>query len=202
MFVSFPLCIAEPTASGRPPVRPAIFLKVGIVHLHTHWSLVCLDIATLEQFLAHRRSDRTSKYPRNVFWKQVSSQLRDLQDRISRYQVRFRTPGRADRVKVGVREHLLFDVPNYRVAKNEDVAVLDIPPELQLKALPLRKTPVQAERRVRASQYFRSFWAAWRTIAGYEAVHMNRKGQACESAAGAKVGLLQRFIVSLFAATN
>jgi transposase-like protein len=25
------------------------------------------------------------------------------------------------------------------------------------------------KRRVRASQYFRSFWAAWRTIAGYEA---------------------------------
>jgi hypothetical protein len=31
------------------------------------------------------------KYPRNVSWKQVSSQLRDLEDRISRYQVRFRT---------------------------------------------------------------------------------------------------------------
>jgi hypothetical protein len=28
------------------------------------------------------------------------------------------------------------------------------------------------------------------------------KGQACWSAAGAKVGLLHRFIVSLFAATN
>jgi hypothetical protein len=36
------------------------------------------------------------KYPQNVSWKQVSSQLRDLQDRISRYQVRFRTAGRAD----------------------------------------------------------------------------------------------------------
>ena len=58
------------------------------------------------------------------------------------------------------------------------------------------------KRRIRASHYFRSFWAAWRTIAGYEAVHMNRKGQACQSAAGAKVGLLQRLIVSLFAATN
>ena len=58
------------------------------------------------------------------------------------------------------------------------------------------------KRRVRASQHFRSFWAAWRTIAGYEAVHMNRKGQACESAAGAKVGLLHRFIVSLFAESN
>ena len=58
------------------------------------------------------------------------------------------------------------------------------------------------KRRVRASQYFRSFWAAWRTIAGYEAIHMNRKGQPCESPAGAKVGLLQRLIVSLFAATN
>jgi hypothetical protein len=36
------------------------------------------------------------KYPRNVYWKQVSAQLRDLQDRISRYQGRFRAAGRAD----------------------------------------------------------------------------------------------------------
>ena len=28
------------------------------------------------------------------------------------------------------------------------------------------------KRRVRASQHFRSFWGAWRTIAGYEAIHM------------------------------
>jgi hypothetical protein len=35
-------------------------------------------------------------------------------------------------------------------------------------------------------------------IAGYEAIHMIRKGQACWSAAGAKVGLLHRFIVSMF----
>jgi IS6 family transposase len=34
------------------------------------------------------------------------------------------------------------------------------------------------KRRANASQYFRSFWAAWRTIAGYEAIHMIRKGQA------------------------
>ena len=58
------------------------------------------------------------------------------------------------------------------------------------------------KRRVRASQHFRSFWGAWRTIAGYEAIHMIRKGQACWSAAGAKVGLLHRFILGLFAATN
>jgi IS6 family transposase len=32
------------------------------------------------------------------------------------------------------------------------------------------------KRRVNASQHFRSFWAAWRTIAGYEAIHMIRKG--------------------------
>jgi hypothetical protein len=38
----------------------------------------------------------------------------------------------------------------------------------------------------------------WRTIAGYEAVHMIRKGQACWSAVGAKVGLLHRFIVGMF----
>jgi IS6 family transposase len=56
------------------------------------------------------------------------------------------------------------------------------------------------KRRVNASQGFRSFWAAWRTLAGYEAIHMIRKGQACWSAA--KVGLLHRFILGLFAATN
>jgi len=58
------------------------------------------------------------------------------------------------------------------------------------------------KRRVRASQHFRSFWAAWRTIAGYEAIHMIRKGQACWRATGAKVCLLHRFILDLFAATN
>src|ERR1700758_1973181 len=57
------------------------------------------------------------------------------------------------------------------------------------------------KRRVNASQHFRSFWAAWRTIAGYEAIHMIRKGQAYRSAARAKIGLLHRFIVGLFAAT-
>ena len=54
------------------------------------------------------------------------------------------------------------------------------------------------KRRVRASQHFRSFWGAWRTIAGYEAIHMIRKGQACWSAAGVKVGQLHRFIVGMF----
>jgi transposase-like protein len=56
---------------------------------------------------------------------------------------------------------------------------------------------VAIKRRVRSSQHFRSFWGAWRTIAGYEAIHMIRKGQACWSAA-AKVGLLYRFIVNMF----
>jgi transposase-like protein len=57
------------------------------------------------------------------------------------------------------------------------------------------------KRRVKASQHFRSFYGAWRAIAGYEAIHMIRKSQACWSAAGAKVGLLHRFILGLFAAT-
>jgi transposase-like protein len=55
------------------------------------------------------------------------------------------------------------------------------------------------ERRIRASQHFRSFWGAWRTIAGYEAIHMIRKGQVWGSAAGAKVGMLHHFILGLFA---
>jgi len=57
------------------------------------------------------------------------------------------------------------------------------------------------KRRVRASQHFRSFWGAWRTIAGYEAIRMIGKGQARWSAAGAKVGLLHGLILGLFAAT-
>ena len=36
------------------------------------------------------------KYPRKVSWKQVSSQLRDLQNRLSRYQGQFRAAGRSD----------------------------------------------------------------------------------------------------------
>jgi hypothetical protein len=52
------------------------------------------------------------------------------------------------------------------------------------------------------AKHFRSFWAAWRTIAGYEEIHMIRKSQAYGSAAGAKVGLLHRFILGLFAASN
>src|SRR5215471_20943777 len=56
------------------------------------------------------------------------------------------------------------------------------------------------KRRVNASQHFRSFWAAWRTIAGYEAIHMIRKGQANWGAACAKLGLLQNFILDLFSA--
>jgi transposase, IS6 family len=55
------------------------------------------------------------------------------------------------------------------------------------------------KRRVRASQHFRSFLGAWRTIAGYEAIHMIRKGQAYGDA---KVGLLHRFILGLFAASD
>jgi S1-C subfamily serine protease len=52
----------------------------------------------------------------------------------------------ADRLKVGIQEDLLFDVSNYRLAKDEDLAILDIPAELQLKALPLRRTPVVSRR--------------------------------------------------------
>ena len=58
------------------------------------------------------------------------------------------------------------------------------------------------KRRVNASQHFRSFCAARRTLAGYEAIHMIRKGQACWSAAGTKDGPLHRFILGLFAATS
>ena len=56
------------------------------------------------------------------------------------------------------------------------------------------------KRRVRASQHLRSFWGARRTIAGYEAIHMIRKGQACRTVSAARGGLLHRFILDLFSA--
>jgi hypothetical protein len=59
----------------------------------------------------------------------------------------------------------------------------------------LRQRP---ERLSPGSQHFRSFWGAWRTLAGYEAIHMMRKGQTCGIAAEARVGLLHRFIVGMF----
>ena len=58
------------------------------------------------------------------------------------------------------------------------------------------------KRRIRASQHFRSFWGAWRTIAGYEAIHMIRKGQAYGSAPAARDGLLHCFILGLFSAVT
>ena len=54
------------------------------------------------------------------------------------------------------------------------------------------------KRRVNASQGFRSFWAAWCTLAGYEVIHMIRKGQACGSAPRGMAVLLHRFILGLF----
>jgi transposase, IS6 family len=58
------------------------------------------------------------------------------------------------------------------------------------------------KRRIRASQHFRSFWGAWRTIAGYEAIHMIRKGQAYGSAPVKRDGLLHCFILGLFSAVT
>ena len=53
------------------------------------------------------------------------------------------------------------------------------------------------KRRVRASQGFRSFWGAWRTIQGYEAMHAIRKGQARRIGVG-QVGRRLDFIAGLF----
>jgi len=53
-----------------------------------------------------------------------------------------------------------------------------------------------------AKAHFRSFWGAWRTIAGYEAIHMIRKGQAYGSAPATKGGLLHCLILGLFSAVT
>jgi IS6 family transposase len=54
------------------------------------------------------------------------------------------------------------------------------------------------KRRVKASQGFRSFWAAWRTLAGYEAIHMIRKGQASVSSTSGDAVPLHAFIRCMF----
>jgi transposase-like protein len=54
------------------------------------------------------------------------------------------------------------------------------------------------KRRVKASQHFRSFWGAWRTLAGYEAVHMIRKGQAFGRSSEGDAVPLHVFIMSMF----
>ena len=54
------------------------------------------------------------------------------------------------------------------------------------------------KRRVKASQHFRSFWGAWRTLAGYEAVAMIRKGQAFGYSSEIKAKPLHAFIASMF----
>ena len=46
------------------------------------------------------------------------------------------------------------------------------------------------KRRVNASQGFRSFWGAHRTIQGYEVVHMIRKGQVRWLPKGDVLGLI------------
>jgi hypothetical protein len=78
------------------------------------------------------------------------------------------------------------------------------PPPLSRQALNnvMEQDHGAIKRRINASQHFRSFWCAWRTLAGYEAIHMIRKGQASESASAPRVGLLHRFILGVFAATG
>src|SRR5580704_6366596 len=61
----------------------------------------------------------------------------------------------------------------------ENAIVLSVDEKPSIQALERAQGYIRLEqdhraikRRVRASQYFRSFWGAWRTIAGYEAIHM------------------------------
>ena len=83
------------------------------------------------------------------------------------------------------------------IAELKADGVLDLDENSKHRPVQYLNNILEQDHRVHASQHFRSFWGAWRTIAGYEAIHMIRKGQACCS-----VGLLHRFILGLFAATN
>jgi transposase, IS6 family len=54
------------------------------------------------------------------------------------------------------------------------------------------------KRRVKVSQHFRSFWAARRTLPGYEAIHIIRKGQASGSSSDGGAVPLHAFIMPMF----
>jgi transposase, IS6 family len=54
------------------------------------------------------------------------------------------------------------------------------------------------KRRVQASPHFRSFWAAWRTLAGYEAIPRIRKGQAFGRSSDGGTVPLHPFILRRF----
>jgi transposase-like protein len=54
------------------------------------------------------------------------------------------------------------------------------------------------KRRVKASPHFRSFWAASRTLARYEAIYMLRNGQAFGSSTTGGAVPLHAFITSMF----
>ncbi len=56
------------------------------------------------------------------------------------------------------------------------------------------------KRRVVASQHFREFWSAYRTISGYEAMNMIRKGQIKNVERGDILGQIN-YINSLFGIT-
>ena len=91
-------------------------------------------------------------------------------------------------------------------ARNRLINLEDLTEDCRHRPMPYLNNVLEQDhraikRRVNASQHFRSFWGACRTIAGYEAIHMIRKGQAYGIAAGEKVSLLHRFILGLFAAT-
>ena len=78
---------------------------------------------------------------------------------------------------------------NFNALRSHTPSYLNNPVEQDHRAI---------KRRVKASQHFRSFWAAWRTLAGYEAIHMIRKGQASGRSAEGGTLPLHAFIMSMF----
>jgi len=106
--------------------------------------------------------------------------------------------------------HLLFWVLLRRVRKELEKEAYVLEPDSKGKRIPVFEAPAVAEMlpHKRTRDYLaemlssfartnsgviywkeRGIWGAWRTIAGYEAIHMIRKGQACWSATGARGGL-------------
>ena len=82
-------------------------------------------------------------------------------------------------------------------------AVGTLPDRVQVRSCKYLNNVVEQDhraikRRVKAGQHFRSFWGAWRTLAGYEAVAMLRKGQGFGSSSDGDPVPLHAFLLSLF----
>jgi transposase-like protein len=81
----------------------------------------------------------------------------------------------------------------FTASQNEKV----LPTDCRLRRVKYLNNVIEQEKKVRASQCFKSFYTAERTLEGIEAMHMIRKGQV-NRLAGSDAPGQAKFVASLF----